>query len=1067
MSRNYSLLASFVLLLSMAAISSAATTVTWDNGAADANWNNGLNWSTDVVPPNNSSYYAKISMAAGPILSTDQTAGIYRVYIEGTSANGTLTMSGGTLNLSGSWIGIGYTAANSGTLIVNSGTINTTGVSGHLYCGATGTATFNMSGGAVNLTGTFYVARDSGCVADVNLSGGTITCNALNMRTNFGAVGTINITSTGTLIINGDANATITPWITSGWIKAYNGAGAVIVDVNNINPGKTTVTASAPTKAGVPSPANNATNVSILADLSWTGMIEATSHDIYFGTVSPGTFQTNTTATTFDPGRMNPSTVYYWRIDEVTGSGTVTGDVWSFTTGPVVATNPSPANGAVNVPVSSTLSWKAGVTAASHDVYFGTANPPAFIENRDANSFNPGALAFNTAYYWQIDEVEDGNTYTGTVWSFTTEVAIKKGPYLIYDGNNTQMMVLWQLPTTQSCTLAWGTDTSYSTGSTGTTEYGTDHQHKYTITSLTPGTKYYYRVTTPSIILTGSFRTAPAADATNVKFLAYGDTRTNAGSHAAIASAVNSTYTSDPDYQTMMLLSGDWVNDDAETNWASEYFNRAYDSALQMQANIPIMGCMGNHEGGAIYYTKYWPYPYVTANKYWSFDYGPAHIAVVDQYTTYIVGSAQHTWLTNDLASSTKPWKIIVLHQPGWCAGGTHGNDTTVQTVIQPLCQQYGVQIVFGGHNHYYSRADVNGVQHVTTGSGGAPFYTAAAHWPNVEVYMTNALEFCKVNIDGNSLLCEAVKPDGTLIDKFYVDKEEPEFKFVQATDPQIGWAANGNNDAKWAETVTKVNLLEPNFLIVTGDLMDNRGNVAQLDLYNSGAAGLNPSIQLYNLPGNHDIGDTPDATSYALWKSRFGYPPDNNNPWYSFTRGNNLFIVLDSMVLKSPAGFTDPNKAVEEMNWLTTTLIDANTAGYNNIMVFMHVSLCLSSITEADQTFNMPLGTGNGPRKQLLDLFHEYGVKAVFSGHAHYNSYVRDGDLEIITTSSCNSSLGTPSTPQGFRVVKVYPGHISHVYRTLASIALLAGDFNGDRIVDKKDLDIFAGYWLDSGIWP
>jgi len=305
------------------------------------------------------------------------------------------------------------------------------------------------------------------------------------------------------------------------------------------------------------------------------------------------------------------------------------------------------------------------------------------------------------------------------------------------------------------------------------------------------------------------------------------------------------------------------------------------------------------------------------------------------------------------------------------------------------------------------------------------------------------------------------------VIDQFYVEKDEPDFTFIQAADPQIGWAYNGNNDAKWAETVSKVNLLEPNFLIVTGDLVDNRGDVAQVDLYNSGAAGLSPGIQLYNLPGNHDVGDTPDATSYALWKGRFGYPPDNNDPWYSFTRGNNFFIVLDSLVLKSQGGFTDPNKAVEEMSWLTQTLIDANTAGYNNIMVFMHTPLAMSSITEPDGTNNMPLGTGNGPRKQLLDLFHEYGVKAVFSGHAHYNSKFFDDDLEIITTSSCNSSLGTPSTPQGFRIVEVYPGHISNVYRPLPSIALLPCDFNGDGICDEKDLDVFVDHWLDNGMWP
>jgi len=30
---------------------------------------------------------------------------------------------------------------------------------------------------------------------------------------------------------------------------------------------------------------------------------------------------------------------------------------------------------------------------------------------------------------------------------------VQKGPYLIYDGVNTEMKVLWQLDSTQSCTI--------------------------------------------------------------------------------------------------------------------------------------------------------------------------------------------------------------------------------------------------------------------------------------------------------------------------------------------------------------------------------------------------------------------------------------------------------------------------------------------------------------------------------------------------------------------------------------------------------------------------------------
>jgi len=86
------------------------------------------------------------------------------------------------------------------------------------------------------------------------------------------------------------------------------------------------------TQASAPSPANGATNVNINADLSWTAGAGATSHDVYFGTASPGTFQGNQTGTTFAPGTLLPNTTYYWRIDELGPGGKTTGTVWNFTT---------------------------------------------------------------------------------------------------------------------------------------------------------------------------------------------------------------------------------------------------------------------------------------------------------------------------------------------------------------------------------------------------------------------------------------------------------------------------------------------------------------------------------------------------------------------------------------------------------------------------------------------------------------------------------------------------------------------------------------------------------------
>ena len=349
-------------------------------------------------------------------------------------------------------------------------------------------------------------------------------------------------------------------------------------------------------------------------------------------------------------------------------------------------------------------------------------------------------------------------------------VVFRKGPDVIFAGDNTQMKVVWQLEAPLASALQWGTDRLYSAGTVTTTDYSPDYQETYTLTGLRPGTKYYYRIVVNSASSTGSFYSAPEATATDLKFFAYGDTRTNSEAHNLVAGQVISSYTADPAFQTFNLAVGDLVSSgDLETSWTSEFFNPDYQNIRTVLANISFLAVMGNHEGTGSLFAKYFPMPFV-ADRYWSFDYGPAHVVMLDQYVAYGVGSPEYAWLANDLASSTKTWKFIVLHEPGWSAGGGHANNPTVQNEIEPLAEKYGVAIIFGGHNHYYARASVNGIQHLTVGGGGAPLYTPNPDAPNI-VKASSAYSFAKIEISGNQLTGTGVTSDGIIIDTFTVTK--------------------------------------------------------------------------------------------------------------------------------------------------------------------------------------------------------------------------------------------------------------------------------------------------------
>ena len=103
----------------------------------------------------------------------------------------------------------------------------------------------------------------------------------------------------------------------------------------------------------------------------------------------------------------------------------------------VMAFNPGPIDRATDVPRDAVLSWTAGASARTHDVYLGTVYADVDAAGRtrtlnvlaglgqDANTYDPPVpLELGQTYYWRVDEVEAPPASTivkGRVWSFTVE----------------------------------------------------------------------------------------------------------------------------------------------------------------------------------------------------------------------------------------------------------------------------------------------------------------------------------------------------------------------------------------------------------------------------------------------------------------------------------------------------------------------------------------------------------------------------------------------------------------------------------------------------------------------
>jgi len=195
-------------------------------------------------------------------------------------------------------------------------------------------------------------------------------------------------------------------------------------------------TCTAPATASTPSPADLATGVGTVDTLSWTG--SGSTYDVILEASNPApttVVSTGQGGTTYDPGGLNPSTTYYWKIVSYDASGNCssTTAVWSFTTctAPAVASTPSPADLATDQATSATLSWTG--SGNTYDVIMEAGNPsPTTVvsASQAVTTYNPAGLSNSTTYYWKIVSYDVSGTCASTspVWSFSTICATPGSP---------------------------------------------------------------------------------------------------------------------------------------------------------------------------------------------------------------------------------------------------------------------------------------------------------------------------------------------------------------------------------------------------------------------------------------------------------------------------------------------------------------------------------------------------------------------------------------------------------------------------------------------------------------
>lgn len=259
-------------------------------------------------------------------------------------------------------------------------------------------------------------------------------------------------------------------------------------------------------------------------------------------------------------------------------------------------------------------------------------------------------------------------------------------------------------------------------------------------------------------------------------------------------------------------------------------------------------------------------------------------------------------------------------------------------------------------------------------------------------------------------------------------------FNIALVADPQIGWDLNEyNSEDLFRKASEHLKDLEPDFILVAGDLIQTPRNQSQFDT-------VKAILDLIDIPyhvtaGNHDVRNTPTLSLLNEFVQAWNLP----HYWYSIPYYNTLFLMLDSNSLRArdndDADEEVQQLAREQFDWLEQTINEAHQDdSIEHIIPIAHHPLATHRMNEGSASTNTPRRV----REELANLYVSSNkISHVFAGHFHdaariTESTTNDGTstIEYVTYPSTGVILGgSPREPSGFAILKVDGGDLKGEY--------------------------------------
>ena len=130
-----------------------------------------------------------------------------------------------------------------------------------------------------------------------------------------------------------------------------------------------------------------------------------------------------------------------------------------------------------------------------------------------------------------------------------------------------------------------------------------------------------------------------------------------------------------------------------------------------LDAGVKFYAALGNHDDPNQRFYK--PFN-MDGERFYTFTKGNIDFFALD---SNYMDRKQLDWFERALKDSKSEWKMAYFHHPLYSSGETHGSETDLRTLLEPLFIKYGVNVVFAGHEHFYERVKPqNNIYYFTCG---------------------------------------------------------------------------------------------------------------------------------------------------------------------------------------------------------------------------------------------------------------------------------------------------------------------------------------------------------------